>query len=215
MQIREHSVALIHATPNAEKVIEMAGRLCYKSEDRITEDSHIKFIKMLLDPAKAHESVLEHASAGFIIGTDRGITHELVRHRIASFSQTSTRYVNYSKEKFGKEISVVKPVYLVAPPEGYKDRAFDSWYDACLSAEKCYMEMVEEGVAPQVARSVLPTCTFSEIAMTANLREWRHFLKLRLSPAAHPDMRVVAGLIRDELVCIAPTVFEEFAFISK
>lgn len=205
MKIVPHSVSLLHATPNAEQVIERAGRLCWKSEDRITDTSHIGFIRMLMEPGRKHESVLEHATAGFIIITDRGITHELVRHRIASYSQSSTRYCNYGSGKFGNEITVVKPVNL--PGDG---PAFESWKASCLEAERRYLEMLDAGEKPQIARSVLPTCLMTEIAMSANLREWRHFLTLRSAKAAHPDMRVVAGLIRDILVELAPTIFEEF-----
>lgn len=205
MRIVPHSVTLLHSTPDPERVIERAGRVCWKSEDRITDTSHVAFIRMLLDPSRKHESVLEHASAGFLIQTDRGVSHELVRHRIASFSQTSTRYVNYVDGKFGEEISVVKPVDL--PSEGQE---FIHWRDLCNDAEWAYTNMIERGAKPQVARSVLPTCLATEVVMTANFREWRHFLKLRLAPSAHPDMRVVAGLIRDQLIELAPTVFEEF-----
>lgn len=206
MKIVPHSVRIFHATPNPEAVIEAAGRLCWKSEDRITDDSHVAFIRMLKAPERKHESVLEHASAGFIVTTDRGVTHEIVRHRLASYSQSSTRYCNYGSGKFGKEITVVKPVDL--PDEG---PAFDAWRASCEEAELRYMTMLEAGQKPQIARSVLPTCLMTEIAMSANLREWRHFLTLRCAPAAHPDMRVVAALIRDELVRLAPTVFEEWA----
>lgn len=204
MRIVGHSIRPFHATPEPERVIEAAGRLCWKSEDRITEDSHIAFIRLL--KGKNHESVLEHASAGFIIATDRGVTHEIVRHRLASYSQTSTRYCNYGSGKFGREITVVKPAEL--PSEG---PACEAWVSACQESERCYLAMLDAGEKPQIARSVLPTCLLTEIAMTANLREWRHFLRLRLSPSAHPDMRVVAGLIRVELLKLASTVFEEFA----
>jgi thymidylate synthase (FAD) len=210
MRIVDHNVTLLHCTPNAEKVIEQAGRLCYKSEDRITEDSHVAFIRMIMDPKKAHESVLEHASAGFIIGTDRGISHEIVRHRLASYSQTSTRYVNYSKDKFGSEITVVCPSTLRKP-----SAARGEWIDACKYAEGQYMHMLKFGATPQEARAVLPTCTYTEIAMSCNFRQWRHFLKLRLSPAAHPDIRVVAGLVRDQLIALAPTVFEDFRVVTN
>ena len=200
MRIVPHSVTLLHSTPDPERVIERAGRVCWKSEDRITDTSHVAFIRMLLDPSRKHESVLEHASAGFLIQTDRGISHELVRHRIASYSQSSTRYC-----KFTSEITVVKPSEL--PQEG---PALDAWMASCARAETCYFAMLLSGVKPEIARSVLPTCLATEVVMTANFREWRHFLKLRLAPSAHPDMRVVAGLIRDQLIELAPTVFEEF-----
>jgi thymidylate synthase (FAD) len=205
MKIVNPGVILLHCTPNPEKVIEAAGRRCYKSEDRITDDSHVEFIKRLLDPAKAHESVLEHASAGFIIVCDRGISHELVRHRIASYSQESTRYCNYGKGKFGNEISVIMPSSISAGDES--GLLAESWAYACHTVEKTYLAMLENGASPQVARAVLPNCLKTEIVMTANFREWRHFLKLRLSPAAHPDMRVIASMIQDELLQVAPTVF--------
>ena len=200
MRIVPHSVNLFHSTPDPERVIERAGRVCWKSEDRITETSHVAFIRMLLDPSRKHESVLEHASAGFLIQTDRGISHELVRHRIASYSQSSTRYC-----RFKDEITVIKPSTLAEYGPSY-----DGWEEACLRAETCYNTMTGFGEQPEIARSVLPTCLATEVVMTANFREWRHFLNLRLAPSAHPDMRVVAGLIRDQLVELAPTVFEEF-----
>ena len=206
MKIVPPSIRLLHATPDPEKVIEAAGRLCWKSEGRITEDSHIAFIQTLKISERRHESVLEHASAGFIVTTDRGVSDEMVRHRLASYSQTSTRYRSYGLGKFGGEITVVKPADL--PEEG---PAFEIWKASCLEAEKRYLTMLEAGQKPQTARSVLPTCLMTEIAISANFREWRHFLSLRCTSAAHPDMRIVAYLIRDELVRLAPTVFEEWA----
>jgi len=200
MRIVPHSVTLLHSTPDPERLIERAGRVCWKSEDRITDTSHVAFIRMLLDPSRKHESVLEHASAGFLIQTDRGVSHELVRHRIASYSQSSTRYCVPTAE-----IEVIKPTEL--PQEG---PSFDAWRASCTRAEISFFGMLLEGEKPQTARSVLPTCLAAEVVMTANFREWRHFLKLRLAPSAHPDMRVVAGLVRDQLVELAPTVFEEF-----
>lgn len=200
MKIVEPYVKLVHATENPEKLIELAGRLCYKSEDAITEGSAPRFIEML--KRRGHLSVLEHATASFIIGTDRGVTHELVRHRLASYSQTSTRYCNYSKGKFGGEISVVKPIDLVE-----ETRAHDIWLGCCEEAERSYLQMLEAGCSPQVARSVLPTCLFTEIAMTANFREWLHFIELRTSPAAHPDMRRIAVMIQQALRLVSSTIF--------
>lgn len=201
MKIVEPYVKLVQVTPNAAELIELCGRLCYKSEDAITEGSAASFIAML--KRRGHLSVLEHAVASFIIGTDRGVTHELVRHRIASFSQTSTRYCNYSKDKFGSEITVVKPVDLPEDCGSYR-----IWETAMKEAEASYLSLTSRGISPQTARSVLPTCLFTEIAMTANFREWAHFLELRTSAAAHPDMRRVANLIQRELVRVAPTIFD-------
>lgn len=202
MQILQPSVRLLHSTPDAERVIEEAGRICWKSEDRITDDSHPAFIRMI--KSKNHASVLEHASAGFVVLTDRGISHEIVRHRLCSYSQVSTRYCNYGKDKFNSEISVIRPSELIeGSPEWFV------WVDSCEGAEKAYLEMIGRGVKPQVARSVLPTCLATEIAWTANLREWRHICDLRGSAAAHPDIRIVIEQIKPHLREIAPTVFED------
>ncbi len=201
MKIVGPYVKLVQVTPNAAELIELCGRLCYKSEDAITEGSAVSFIAML--KRRGHLSVLEHAVASFIIGTDRGVTHELVRHRLASYSQTSTRYCNYSKDKFDGEISVVRPVDIMVDT-----RADDIWLGCCEEAERSYLQLLAQGASPQTARSVLPTCLFTEIAMTANFREWAHFIELRTSAAAHPDMRRVANLIQRELVRVAPGIFD-------
>jgi thymidylate synthase (FAD) len=200
MRIVQPSATVISWTvDDPERLIEWAGRVCYKSQEKITADSHVAFIKMILK--SGHESVLEHASASFHLVTDRGISHELVRHRLASYSQESTRYCNYGNQN---SITVIQPCGIIS------ENAKHIWYDAMERAERYYLALLDEGLVPQVARSVLPTCLKTEVVMTANFREWRHFLKLRLSPAAHPDMRELAGLIRDQLVTLAPTVFEEF-----
>jgi thymidylate synthase (FAD) len=158
------------------------------------------FIRMIL--ARGHESVIEHASAGFLIVTDRGVTHEIVRHRLASYSQCSTRYCNYSKEQFGGEIAVIEPPDLEADAMAY-------WHDVMRTCESQYLNMTKEGCKPEIARSVLPNSLKSEIGMTANFREWRHFLRLRTSPKAHPQMREIAEMIRAELLKISRACFED------
>lgn len=200
MKIVAQSAMLESFTPLAEQVIERAGRTCYKSEDKITESSAPEFIKMILK--RGHESVLEHASASFRIVCDRGVSHEIVRHRLASYSQESTRYCAYAKDKFSSEIQVIEPPNLDLDSHG-------AWVAACLAAEKSYMAMSAVGCSPQIARSVLPTCLKTELVMTCNFREWRHFLKLRTSAAAHPQMREVALQIKAQLQSIAPTVFAD------
>jgi thymidylate synthase (FAD) len=205
MKIVQPSVTLLEATPNPELLIERSGRACYRTEGRIAPESAPRFIRMLMAPDRGHESVLEHASASFLIVCDRGVSHELVRHRLASFSQESTRYCNYSKDKFGSEITVLRPSRIQAT-----GRIFARWESSCEESERAYLAMLAEGAAPEEARSVLPTCLKTELAMSANFREWRHVLHLRLSPAAHPDARVIAGLLRDQLKVLAPAVFEEF-----
>ena len=164
------------------KRIEKAGRTCYKSEDRITAESAENFVRMLIE--RGHESVLEHESITVRFICDRGVSHEIVRHRIASFSQESTRYCNYSNDRFGSGLTVIKPCFL---EDG--TGAYVSWLTAMRLANVAYSDMLAEGCTPQEARSVLPSSTKTEVVMTANLREWRHFLKLRTSTAAHPQMR--------------------------
>lgn len=202
MRIVKPSATLEWITPDPLKVIESAGRICYKSEDKITGDSAIEFVRRII--ARGHEAVIEHASASFRIVTDRGITHEIVRHRLASYCQESTRYCNYAGERFGHEISVIEP-----PSLNGQQRA--AWLTACESAETCYFNMLEAGVPPQTARAVLPTCLKTEIIMTANFREWRHFLRLRLAGGAHPQIIEIARLIRTVLLQECPAVFGDIA----
>ena len=199
MKIVTQSVVLEAITPDAAALIERAGRTCYKSEVRIGPGTAGPFIAKIRD--RNHASVLEHASATFRIVCDRGVSHELVRHRIASYSQESTRYCNYSKDQFGDEIIVIQP------PGLSNKTAWLAWRQACEKAEESYRLMLFKGCSPQIARSVLPTCLKTEIVMTANFREWLHFLELRTAPAAHPQMREVAEMIRKELQAACPEVF--------
>lgn len=165
--------------------IELCGRTCYKSEDRITPETRYTFIQNII--ARGHESVLEHASATVRFICDRGVSHEIVRHRLASYSQESTRYCNYSNDKFDGEITVIEPCYLVNDTTGYA-----VWKRAMEDAELAYFGLLDWGCSPQEARSVLPNSLKTEVVMTANMREWRHFFKMRCSPAAHPQMQEVA-----------------------
>ena len=184
------------------KSIEKAGRTCYKSEDRITEESAKVFVRKLIE--RGHESVLEHESITVRFICDRGISHEIVRHRIASFSQESTRYCNYSNDRFRNNITFIKPCFLDEGTGGYK-----LWKQAMFIAEKEYFELLNLGCTPQEARSVLPNSTKTEIVMTANLREWRHFLKLRTAKAAHPQMRELTVPLLHELQERIPVVFDD------
>jgi thymidylate synthase (FAD) len=186
------------------KKIELCGRVCYKSEDKMTEDSAKKFVANIIK--RGHESVLEHFSFSVRFIVDRGISHELVRHRIASFSQESTRYCNYGHEN---EITVIDPFFW---PDNtvYVEAHRHAWKRACLECEKSYMDMIKLGrVTPQEARSVLPNSLKTEVIMTANLREWRHFLKLRTSTAAHPQMREVTIPLLLDLAKQIPVVFDD------
>lgn len=198
MKIINPSINLMWITPDPEIEIEKAGRTCYKSEDKITDFSAKNFVYGIRD--LGHHAMLEHASASFRIITDRGISHEIVRHRLASYAQESTRYCNYSKDKFGKECSFILPPDLTTDQNAL-------WTMACIRTEQIYFVMLKEGCTPQIARSVLPNCLKTEIIMTANFREWRHFIKLRTSKKAHPQIRPLAFQIRNVLFSYAPNVF--------
>ena len=184
------------------KGIEKAGRTCYKSEDRITDESAGAFVRMLIE--HGHESVLEHASITVRFICDRGVSHEIVRHRLASFSQESTRYCNYSNDRFGSELTFIKPCFLPEVSVTYR-----LWKRAMFVAEKKYFGLLDWGCTPQEARSVLPNSTKTEVVMTANLREWRHFLKLRTAKAAHPQMRELTVPLLHELQERIPVVFDD------
>ncbi len=191
------------------KKIERIGRVCYKSEDRISEDSAEKFISGIVK--SGHESVIEHESVTVKVICDRGVSHEIVRHRIASYSQESTRYCNYSKDKFGNQITVIDIAsgfsYDMNDPVDRKK--YQIWTEAMESAERYYFDMIDAGATAQEARSILPNSLKTEIVMTMNLREWRHFLQLRLSGAAHPQIREVARLILDEFQEKLPVFFSD------
>lgn len=182
--------------------IERCGRVCYKSEHRITEHSAQPFVAALV--RRGHESVLEHASVTVRFVCDRGVSHEIVRHRIASYSQESTRYCNYANENFGREITVIRPFYL---REGDED--WNAWRNACLRAEAEYLALLDHGRTPQEARAVLPTSLKTELIMTANLREWRHFFRLRTDRAAHPQMREVAQPLLEKFQQAIPVAFDD------
>lgn len=182
--------------------IEQCGRVCYKSEHLITEGSAEKFVRGII--RRGHEAVLEHFDITVKFVCDRGVSHEIVRHRMASYCQESTRYCNYSKEGFGGEITVIEPIYLT--PDTF---AYDEWKAACRRAETAYFNLLDWGCTPQEARAVLPNSLKTEVVMTANLREWRHFLRLRTDPAAHVQMREVAGQLLDQLRERVPVVFDD------
>lgn len=184
------------------KRIEECGRVCYKSEDKITESSAPKFVAGIIK--RGHEAVLEHCSFTVKFICDRGVSHEIVRHRMASYCQESTRYCNYSKGDFDGEITVIEPCYL------NKDTfAYDEWNESCRRAETAYFNLLNWGLLPQEARAVLPNSLKTEVVMTANIREWRHFLKLRCSKAAHPQIREVATQLLKELQAKVPVLFDD------
>ena len=179
---------------------ERAGRTCYKSEGRIGDGTAEKFIRGIIK--RGHESVLEHATITVRIICDRGVSHELVRHRIASYSQESTRYCNYAYGKFGGELTFVRPCYWDHQPMRYA-----RWGEAMLYAETTYMDLLKIGATPEEARSVLPNSLKTEVVVTMNIRSWRHFFKLRTAPAAHPQMREIAGMMLEGFREKLPVLF--------
>ena len=186
------------------KPIERAGRICYRSENNITNDSCIQFCKNII--SRGHEAVIEHSqlSVKFII--DRAIANELVRHRLASYCQESTRYCSYNKNKFGNEIKVIVPEDLENDVVNYS-----IWYESCMHAENAYMALLSNNVKPELARSVLPLSIATEIIMTANIREWRQVFKLRSSHniCAHPQMRSICDRLLAELKSKIPVLFDD------
>ena len=199
------------------KYIERIARICYKSEDKITEDgeSAKKLIGMLIK--KGHEAMLEHSMLSVLFICDRGISHELVRHRIASFAQESTRYVNYSLDEKGGECAFILPefwdVNQIYAPDGEeaegRDAKLEVWKQNMEKAEDCYLSLVNSGAKPEQARTVLPNSTKTEIVVTANYREWRNILKLRTESHAHPTMRYIMIPLLKELKDKIPVIFDD------
>lgn len=205
--------------------IERVARVCYKSEDKITPDggSAKKLVGFLVK--QGHEAMLEHSQLSVLFTCDRGVANELVRHRIASFAQESTRYCNYSKEKFGGELSFIRPFYIPNEPNENAINAASSteefikletdyqihhaWYWACDDAEKSYKTLIANGLRPEQARCVLPLCLKTEIVVTANYREWRNIFKLRTPVAAHPQMRELMCPLLLEVQKKIPVVFDD------
>lgn len=180
------------------KHLELCGRVCYKSEELITDDSYVKFIQKIIK--RGHEAVLEHASFTVKFIVDRGVSHEIVRHRLASYCQESTRYCNYGNDDGG--CTFIYPFWLTEETD-------NEWKWACGTAERAYLDMLKNGATPQEARSVLPNSLKTEVVMTANIREWRHFFKQRTADVAHPQMREVTRPLLAELKSLIPIVFDD------
>lgn len=199
---------ILHGMP---AVIEAAARTCYKSEDKADPDRTGAFVKRLVCDLK-HESVIEHCSISVRFIVDRSVSHELVRHRLASFSQESTRYCNYGK----KGVTFIIPPWVHVPEGEYRadlgtthqiTREDFLWFDSVWDSAEAYLTLLDAGWTPQQARSVLPNSLKTEVVMTANLREWRHVLTLRTGKAAHPQMREVMVPLLTELQTHLPCIF--------
>lgn len=194
----------------AYKRIESIARTCYKSEAQITETSAQKMVSNLVK--RNHWAMLEHVCISVKFITDRGVSHEIVRHRVASYAQESTRYCNYSADKFGNEITVIKP-------SEFEENSFEyrAWEQTCQLAEITYNALIERGVTPQIARSVLPTCLKTEIVVTMNLREWMHFFNLRAvgtTGAPHPQIKELAMPLLEVFANVFPEVFGEQYYLA-
>ncbi len=198
------------------KRIERMARICYKSEDLITRDgsSARKIIKMLVE--KEHGAMIEHSTISVVFTTSRGVTHELVRHRLASYAQESTRYCNYSKEKFSNEIVCIDPrpaIELDPKMSSLDNRLKDFIVDKIVKSyeqdEKRYLELVAMGVSAQIARDILPTGLKTEIGLTCNLRELQHIFKMRCAKNAHPAMRSLMIPFQQYMQERLPEIFGE------
>lgn len=198
VKIRKQSWHWIYTTPFPLRLIERAGRTCYKSEDKITENSAEKFVRMILK--KGHHSVIEHATASVKFITDRGVSHELVRHRLAAYSQESTRYVNYGN----KGMEFIQPAWFDDADE--EDQ--DIWLNAMTYAEKAYNQLIKNR-RPEEARDVLPNSLKTEVVRTANLRDWMHVFNQRCSKNAHPQMRALMISCREGFRKKIPVIFDE------
>lgn len=190
------------------KHLETVARTCYKSEDKITEESAPKMVKALI--RSQHTAMIEHFSISVKMVVDRGVSHEIVRHRVASYAQESTRYCNYSQGKFGSEITVIEPLFFDKNSVEYS-----IWKDSCLQAEKAYNELIQIGRTPQEARSVLPNSLKTEIVVTMNLREWIHFFNLRAVGTTgdpHPQMKEIAVMVLEKFSNELPEIFGDIYF---
>jgi thymidylate synthase (FAD) len=183
------------------KQIERAARTCYKSENLITENSYEKMVQTLRK--NDHSAMLEFGGLTVKFITSRGVAHEFVRHRIPSFAQESTRYCNYAKDKFGNELTFVRP----STWESFTPIQQQWWIDAVKDDETRYLKGIEMGLTAQLARGVLPNDLKTEINVRTNFREWLHIFKLRCSSAAHPDIRALLEPLNDELAELLPCVF--------
>jgi len=194
------------------KRLELVGRTCYKSEDKITDDSCIEFVKKIIK--SGHHAIIEHFDISVRVICDRGVTHEIVRHRIASYAQESTRYCNYASGKFGNEITVIEPCFWRIA-DFQVDSKMIIWKQIMEQCQKAYNDLIFCGATPQEARSVLPNSLKTEIIIKFNLREWRHFLTLRTSKAAHPQMKEVANMILAEFKEKLPIIFGDVGDVEN
>lgn len=217
MRLVKPSFSIVQLSAEPLSIIEAAGRVCYKSEDKITLDSAHSFVSRIMK--SGHHSVIEHAFMSVKFICDRGVTHEIVRHRLVSYSQESTRYCNY---KSG--VAFIIPPWINLEEGDYPIKwnglvgqsircvGEGYWFWLMALAERYYQKLIEQGWTPQQARSVLPNSLKTEIVCTANLREWRHILTLRCSNAAHPQMREIMRPLLTLAQQTIPVVFDDVTY---
>ena len=211
MKLVRPSIQFMSGTRHPLHVIEFAGRTCYKSEDLITKDSAEVFVRKLLN--SGHLAMIEHAWMSYRVVCDRGVSHEIVRHRLFSYAQESTRYCDYS----GGVTFVIPPWFNVITPstkikaDEHLSNSEEIWLHQMMSSEQVYIRLLDKGWVSQQARSVLPCSLKTEIVISGNLREWLHFFKLRTAADAHPQMREVADMILADARSRVPIVFEDLS----
>jgi len=206
------------------KTIENVARTCYKSEDKIDDQSAEKMAKSLIN--RNHEAMIEFFDITVKFICDRGVSHEIVRHRLASYAQESTRYCNYSKDKFNNQVTFIIPPWITDVPDHKLNRIqletdhnnlmiSDTtyyWLSSLYTCETYYNELILLGWQPQQARAVLPNSLKTEINVKMNLREWRHFFRLRCAATAHPQMREIAIPLFEELKLKIPVLFDDISY---
>jgi len=185
------------------QIIERFGRISHKSEDKIGPGTAKTFVENLLK--MGHESVLEHVSISVRFICDRGVSHELVRHRLAAYTQESTRYCNYAGT-----IKFIKPLFYKKGTEDYQ-----IWYQSCLASAETYTTLIKRGSKPEEARSVLPNSLKTEIVSTFNLRQWRHVFKMRCQKAAHPQIREIMIPTLKRFQKRIPIIFDDFIIVKN
>lgn len=206
MKIISPSYKIIYISKNPIQRIEEVARTCYKSQSSDSPEESLNLIRRLIQ--REHFAMLEFAYISVLFVTDRGVSHELVRHRLASYAQESTRFCNYNKNKFNNEISVIRPYWLDWMDE--KSFEYFSWKQVCSNSEQTYLKLIQSGCSPQQARTVLPLSLKTEINISTNIREWRHIFKLRaLNPKAHPEIRKIMIPLLADLNYKIPVVFED------
>jgi len=206
MKIIEPIIEIENANYNQiMKNLERACRTCYRSEDKITEESYKTLLKNCIN--RGHESILEHEKITIRMICDIGVYKDLTRHRHASFSIESTRYCNYGKDKFENQIKFIKPVNIEEGTEIYEE-----WKKSLEEIEKHYIKMAELGATPDQMRMILPHSTAALVTMTANIREWKHILSLRCTKHAHPAVEQVMIPLLIHFKKNMPEIFENIEY---